>query len=852
MNIKNVLVFAGVKKQSMKIALKIFALLLITQFSVNAQVGSFPSVDISPGEYEIGGITVTGATYSDENALKIVSGLKVGSKIRLPGEDLGNAVRALWKLKLFDNIEITKEKTLGEVLFINIKVTERPRISRHSFSGVKKGSHEDLNKIVDRFLPKGTMITENAKNNVAYGIKEYWREKGYLDTEVKVIEETDDSLLNSAKVRFDIDRNKKIKIQNITFEGNNNAKASKLRKLLENTKRRRKLFASSKFIKKDYEADKRKIIEYYNTIGMRDARIVSDSIWRGNNRHLNIHMKIDEGNRYYFRNISWKGNSIYDTETLNKVLGITKGEVFNQEFLDNRLRFSQDGRDISSLYLDNGYLFFQVDPQERVIGNDSIDLDIKIYEGPQATIDRIIIKGNDRTNEHVIRRELYTRPGDKFSRQDIIRSQRQIAALGYFNPETLGVNPITNPVKKTVDIEYTVEEKPSDQLELSAGWGGAGRGVIGTLGVSFNNFSIHNILKKESWNPLPQGDGQRLSLRAQSNGKYFQSYNASFTEPWLGGKKPMSFTVGGFLTNYTNGHDKSSTSFSSLKIINGTVGLGTRLKWPDDNFILNTELNIQSLQLTNYAVPLSNGLIIDNGKFNNWSLRFTLARNSIGDPTFPREGSQIEFIGQFTPPYSLFNPNRNYADESAQSKYKFLEYHKWRVNAIWYTTIVQNLVFKASAKIGLLGHYNSQIGTSPFERFVLGGDGLSGSNAFFNGNDLIALHGYDVSNLPASNAGGGAAFDKFTLELRYPISLNPSSTIYVLSFLEGGNSWSSIKDFNPFDLKKSAGLGVRVFLPVFGTIGFDYGLGFDKPEIKKGSALSQYGRFSIILGFEPD
>ena len=340
----------------MKITLQIILVLLLSVIHVQAQVTPFPGIELAPGEYEIGGITVSGASYSDENALKIVSGLKVGSKIRVPGEDLGNAIRALWKLKLFDKIEISKEKTLGEVLFINIKVTERPRISKHSFSGVKKGSHEDLNKIVERFLPKGTMITENSKNNVAYGIKNYWREKGYLDTEVKVIEETDDSLLNSAKVLFAIDRHKKVKIQNITFEGNKSAKSSKLRKLLENTKRRRKLFASSKFIKKDYEADKEKIIQYYNTIGMRDARIISDSIWRGKNGHLNIHMKIEEGNRYYFRNISWKGNSIHNTETLNKVLGITKGEVFNQELLDNRLRFSQDGRDISSLYLDNGYL----------------------------------------------------------------------------------------------------------------------------------------------------------------------------------------------------------------------------------------------------------------------------------------------------------------------------------------------------------------------------------------------------------------------------------------------------------------------------------------------------------------
>ena len=825
---------------------------LFFNFNIQAQQSDLPTLDLTPGEYEIGGISVTGASYSDENAIKIVSGLKVGSKIKIPGEDIGNAIRALWKLKLYDNIQISKEKAIGETIFLNIKISERPRIGRHSFSGVKKGSHDDLNKIVDRFLPKGTIATDNAKNNVVYGIKKYWIEKGYLDTEVKVDEEKEDSLLNSVTLKFVIDRHKKVKIQNIDFVGNESVKSSKLRKLMENTKRRRKLFSSSKFIKKDYDEDKVKIIQYYNTIGLRDARIAKDSVWRGSNKQLNIQITIDEGKRYYFRNIDFKGNSIYTQEALKKVLGINKGDVYNQELLENRLRFSQDGRDVSSLYLDNGYLFFQVDPQEKVVAADSIDLDIKIYEGPQATIDRVIIKGNDRTNENVIRRELYTRPGDKFSRSDIIRSQRQIAALGYFNPETLGVNPITNPVKKTVDIEYTVEEKPSDQLELSAGWGGAGNGIIGTLGVSFNNFSINNILKKESWNPLPQGDGQKLSLRAQSNGRFFQSYNASFTEPWLGGKKPMALTVGGFLTNLTNGQDASSTSFSNLKIVNGTVGLGTRLKWPDDNFILNTELNIQTLKLNNYSVPLSNGLVINNGNFNNWSLRFTFARNSIGDPTFPREGSLIEMIGQFTLPYSLFTPNKNYGDLSNQDKYHFLEYHKWRVNAIWYTSLVDKLVFKAAAKIGMLGYYNKDIGTSPFERFVLGGDGLSGQQAFFNGNDQIALRGYDISNLPASNAGGGAAFDKFTLELRYPISLNPSSTIFILSFLEGGNSWSSLRDFNPFDIKKSAGFGVRVFLPVFGTIGFDYGVGFDKPNIPKGSGLSQYGRFSIILGFEPD
>lgn len=830
---------------------KIFSFFVFILFCLSTLFAQKEVKTAAPtGEFEIGGITVSGASYSDENAIKLVSGLKVGSKIRVPGEDIGNAIRALWKLKLYDNVIISKEKTVGEAIFLNIKVVERPRIAKHSFSGVKKATHEDLNKVVERFLPKGTIVTENAKNNVEKGIQNFFIEKGYLDTKVTVKEEREDSLLNSVRLQFNIDRMKKVKIQSITFVGNSNVKSSKLKKLMSKTHTRWKIFSSSKFIKKDYEEDKQAIIKYYNTIGFRDAIITKDTMWRGKNGYLRIQIKIDEGSRYFFRNIKWKGNSIYDVATLQRVLGISKGDIYNQELLENRLRFSQDGRDISSLYLDNGYLFFQVDPQEYVVTKDSIDLEIKLYEGPQATIDRVIIKGNDRTHEDVIRRELRTRPGDKFSRSDIIRSQREISALGYFNPETLGVNPITNPEKKTVDIEYTVEEKPSDQLELSAGWGGAGRGIIGTLGVSFNNFSIRNILHKEAWNPLPQGDGQRLSLRAQSNGTYYQSYNASFTEPWLGGKKPTSLTVGGFLTSLGNGQDASSTSYSNLKIINGTVGLGTRLKWPDDNFVLNTELNIQTLRLFNYPVQLSNGLTINNGNYHNWSIRFTLARNSIGDPIFPKDGSLIEFIGQFTPPYSLFS-STDYSKDPVQERFKFLEYHKWRFNAAWYTSLIQKLVLKASAKIGLLGYYNKQIGTSPFERFVLGGDGLSGQQAFYNGNDLISLRGYDVTDLPASNAGGGAAFNKYTLELRYPISLNPSSTIYMLGFIEGGNSWSSLRDFNPFDLKRSAGFGVRVFLPVFGTIGFDYGFGFDK-NLPTGSKAGAYGRFSIILGFEPD
>ena len=804
-------------------------------------------------EFEIGGIKVVGNNYSDENAIISISGLKVGDKLRIPGNPIPKAIKSLWRLRLFTDVQIIQEKTIGDVIFLEIVVEERPRLSVYSYTGVKKSLHDNLNDEVDRYLLKGGIVTDNVKVNASEAIEEYFIGKGYLDARVSVEEFADSSRVNSVRLVFDVDRGDRIKIQNIAFSGNENVVDKKLRKELSNTKKKGRLFGSSKFIQEEYAEDKQTLITYYNNIGFRDARVLGDSIWREDDGDLKLVIKLDEGNRYFFRNIQWKGNSIYESQVLTDVLGIQKGDVYNQELLETRLRFSQDGRDVSSLYLDNGYLFFQVDPVEVAIVGDSIDLELRIFEGPQATIDKVIITGNDRTHEHVARRELRTLPGEKFSRQDIIRSQRELVALGYFNPENLGINTPVNPQRGTVDIEYAVEEKPSDQLELSAGWGGQRR-VIGTLGVSFNNFSLRNIFNKEAWRPLPMGDGQRLSLRAQTNGDFYQSYNVSFTEPWLGGKKPNSFTMAGFYNRFAFG-TRNTSSYQTFNIIQGSLSIGTRLKWPDDNFISSTAINIQTLSLNNWLQGLfrtDDGGVVSSGSYNNFSIKQTIARSTVSDPIFPRNGSTISLSVQITPPYSLFN-NRDYSEDPVEDRFRWLEYHKWRFDAEWYTPIAGKLVLKAQAKIGILGFYSRDIGTSPFERFQLGGDGINNQQFGFAGVDIVSLRGYEVTDLEANIDQTGVqsatpAFDKFTLELRYPLSLNPSSSIYVLAFAQGGNAWRSLRDFNPFDLKRSVGLGLRVFLPMFGTLGFDYGIGFDK----QGNNLSDLGDFNIILGFEPE
>ena len=838
--------------------LLLIALACTTALAQTPQDSIIPAVDYdNEKEYEIGGLRVTGNEFADTDALIAYSGLKVGDKVRIPSPQFAKSIRALWRLKLFIDVQILIERTQGDVVFLEIRVVERPRYSRHSFTGAKKSNHEDLNDIIDKYLQRGTILTDNIKTTLVYALSQYYIEKGYLNATIEIKSTPDKRATNAVMLEFVVRRGKRVRIKSIDFVGNENIKDRTLRKKMKETAQTSRIFKKSKLVKKDYEDDKHNVELYYNTVGFRDARILSDSIWRNKKGQVMVQININEGNRYYFRDITWKGNTIYETDYLNQVLGISKGDVYNQELLETRLQFSQDGQDISSLYLDRGYLFFRVDPIENSIDGDSIDLELRIFEGPQATIDRVIIKGNDRTHEHVIRRELFTRPGDKFSRSDIIRSQRQIVNLGYFNPETLDIQTPVNPDRGTVDIVYTVEEKPSDQLELSAGYQPATAftrgGVIGTLGVTFNNFSVRNIPNKDAWNPLPQGDGQRFSIRGQTAGDRFQSYNASFTEPWLGGKKPNSLTLAGFYNKFTAGFF-GDENYQSLEIIQGTVGFGTRLKWPDDNFVFRADLDIQTLRLNNWTSFIDDqGRTVNRGIFHNYSLGLTLARNSINDPIYPRNGSMFSVKTQLTPPYSWFKDESFYETADVRDLYRNIEYIKWRIDAQWYTNLVGKLVLKTEAKIGMLGRWTDKTSLSPFERFELGGDGLNNQNFGLNGRDIISLRGYDVADIMSPYPGGAGVFDKFTVELRYPISLNPQSTIFITAFAQGGNAWQRIQDFNPFDVRRSAGMGLRVFLPMFGTLGFDYGFGFDKPSlIANDASWTEFARFNIVLGFEPD
>jgi outer membrane protein insertion porin family len=684
-------------------------------------------------------------------------------------------------------------------------------------------------------LIKGKVVTDNLIVSTENIIKDHFVDKGFLNVEIETVMENDTTLPNNVTLKFDVKKGKKVKIANIIFRGNEEVKHAKLRRSMKETKQRQwwRVWKTSKFLDYEYETDKKAIIAKYNQMGYRDARILSDTIYKVNNKLINVEINLEEGRKYYFRNIDWVGNTKYPSEVLNKILGIKKGDVYDQSRLEANLFMNPNGRDVSSLYLDDGYLFFNVEPVEALVVNDSIDLEMRIREGKQATINKVTVVGNTKTNDHVILRELRTKPGQLFSRADIIRSQRELSQLGYFNAETLGVEPKPNPVDGTVDIEYTVEEKPSDQIELSGGWG-AGR-IVGTLGVSFNNFSLRNMFKKGAWRPLPAGDGQRLSLRAQSNGLFFQSYNFSFMEPWLGGNKPNAFSMSAYHSVQSNGIQRGELNREAIRITGVSVGLGTRLKWPDDFFLLQGELSYQNYILENYQ--LISGF--NNGNSHTFSLKGTLTRNSIGDPIFPTYGSTLSASVEVTPPFSSFT-GIDYASAEQAEKYKLIEYHKWKFDAKWYISLAKNLVIQTKMQFGFLGGYNSDLGISPFERFYVGGDGLSGFG--LDGREIIALRGYDNNSLSANF--GGTIFTKYGAEFRYRISPNPQATVYVLAFAEAGDSWLTFDEFKPFQLKKSAGLGVRIFLPMFGLLGLDYGWRFDDVPGRPDMAPGQF-HFSI-------
>lgn len=784
------------------------------------------SIDILPDvKYEIGAINIVGAENLDRQVILLISGLKIGERITLPGTETTDAIKNLWRQRLFDDIGIFVTEVRGNVAYLEIRLTELPKLSFYGIRGdLSKTKKNDLREAIN--LTRGAIVTENLLVTTKNISEKHFVEKGYLNVNVDVSKRIDTTSSNAVIVEIKVDLGEKIKIKDIEFYGNKNLDDKKLRKAMKETTRKRiwTIFKSSKFLRDEYQDDKKLIIEEYNKNGYRDARIIEDSIFQVEDDRVAIHITVDEGDKYYFRKITWLGNTKYSNETLNKVLQIKKGDTYDAGFLQERLFLDPNGGDVSSLYLDNGYLFFDLNPVEALVENDSIDIEMRMREGRQATISKVTVIGNDRTNDHVIMRELRTKPGELFRRSDIQRSMRELQQLGFFEPSELNVLPTPNAETGTVDIEYSVVERSTSQLELQGGYG-AGR-IVGTLGLNFNNFSARSIFDKTSWKPLPSGDGQTINLRAQSNGLFFQSYSASFTEPWLGGKKPNSLTVSVY-HNIQNisGLPRDNPDRRSLSITGLTVGLGQRLKWPDDYFTLYQAIDFQLYNLQNY--PLG-GINFEEGSVNNIAYKITLGRNSTDYPIYPRKGSLFNISLELTPPYSLLS-NRDISTETDQEKFKFLEYHKWKVNSSWFTEILPKTVIKAAGEFGFLGSYNNEIGLPPFERFFLGGDGLQ--NFVLDGREIVGLRGYPNNSLVpggnSANALGGALYNKFTLELRYLITENPSAQIFVLSFLEGGNTFDNFSNYEPFKLKRSAGAGVRIFMPMFGLLGVDWGYGFD-------------------------
>ena len=793
--------------------------------------------------YEIGGINVKGAIYTDANGIIAITGLTIGETIRIPSDQISKAIRNLWKQQLFVDVAINIEKTIGDIVFLEIEVQEYPRFARHGYKGIPKGQHDDANAVVQRYLQKGRAATPAMKQSAINALKKLYIEKGFLDVAIEVDETEDVILKNSIRWIFNIQKGKRVRIAKINFHGVKNAKKGKLYRSMKETKRNNfwAIFKPSKFIQEEYEVDKNNLIAYYNSIGHRDARILKDSVYfvqKKNRKVLHIDMQVEEGNIYRFGSIKFKGNTIYSDRILKNIIGIEKGAIYDKDLLTTRLEFDKNGRDLKTLYMDNGHLFFRVDPIEKGIREDSIDYEIRIVEGPVAKIGAVRIIGNTRTSEHVIRRELRTLPGNNFSRSDLIRSQRELMALNYFNPETMQINTPVNIERGTVDIEYVLEEKISDQIELSAGWGGTT--VFGTAGIKLTNFSLRKFFQPKTWNPLPAGDGQTLSFRIQTNGPSYQSYNFSFTEPWLGDKKPNSLTFSAYYSNFTNGYTEESSALRRLQVTGATIGWGTRLRFPDDFFVYQASLNYKKMDLLRW-----DDINVPSGTYHNLSFNQTISRNSVDNPIFPTKGSNIALSMSFTLPYSLLSNN----NETSGTKDRLVEYHKWDFTTEWYGKIAKNFVVKIGGKMGFLGYYNPDLGVTPFDRYELGGNGLSNPQTV-QGRDVISMRGYELGDL-AANGAGATIYNKFSLEFRYLISPNPSATIWALAFLEAGNAWSNAKDYNPFDLKRSAGLGFRIFLPMFGTLGVDYGIGFDKPNLSGVKDFTKYGTFNIVLGVEP-
>ncbi|MDR2979670.1 MAG: outer membrane protein assembly factor BamA [Bacteroidales bacterium] len=824
--------------------------------------------------YEIGGITTSGSANFDPRMLLFA----VGERIEIPGDKISKSIKRLWETGLYEEIDIAITRIMDDIAFLDVYLVERSRLVAYGFSGINKSDETEVRAKIK--IAQGNIVNDNLKRTCTNIIKDYFIGKGFYNVSVSVREEPDKKVANGVNLFFNIDKGKKVKIAEITINGNQKVSKSTLTRAMKETKERSRfmpfykadtviaymfknpdyykskdilehasdyfgervklrIFKSSKFVESSYETDKNNLVSKYNDLGFRDAYIESDSIViNKNNMYININ--VNEGDKYYFRNITFVGNTKYKSEALSQLLRIEKGDVYNQSRLTANLTMNETGNDISSLYMNDGYLFFYANPVEVLIENDSIDIEIRIIEGKQARYNKILVSGNTKTNDNVIIRELTTIPGQMFNRADIIRTQQVLLSLGYFDQEKMQVLPKPNEADGTVDIEYVVEETSSDQFELSAGYGGGT--FLLSAGLAFNNFSFKKMFTKEAWRPIPSGDGQRLALRVSTNVLYYQYYSLSFSEPWLGGKKPNSLSVSVYYQNYRSGSGKRGESaYSAIDIIGANVSFGKKLKWPDDYFQVSHSLIYQHYRVTNYSGVFSS---FSDGYSNSFSYMFAIGRSSVNAPIYPREGSDILFSFQLTPPFSLLS-GKDFSNATAQEKYKYLEFYKWKFNVSWYTKVIENLVLNVRMKTGFMGYYNADIGAAPFERFYLGGDGLSTYQ--YDGREVIGMRGYDDSDFTPAN--GATIFNKFTAELRYPVSLNPAATIYLLTFVEAGNAWTDFKEYSPFKLYKSAGVGVRINLPMFGLLGFDWGYGFDKLP---GATQARGGKFHISINSSID
>ena len=842
------------------------------------------SYSLSPRKYKIADIKVRGVEKTYEDYVLIgFSGLSVGDEITVPGDEITGAVKAFWKHGLFSDVKILATKIEGDQIWLEIQLKQRPRISEVNYHGIKKGEREDLESKLG--MKKGFQITPNVIDRAKILIKKFFDGKGFKNVDVDIQQK--DDLAHEGEVILDIfiDKNEKTKIHRIYFDGNKALSARALKKAMKKTNEKfsfyndwkssiLEMFSTKKFTTEEYENDKKNIISKYNEHGYRDAVLLMDSVVNFNEKKVDIFLKVDEGQQYFLKDIRFVGNTKYSTDYLSAVLGMKPGEVYNQKKLDERLTSDDDA--VSNVYFNDGYLFFNADPVETDVQNDSIALEIRITEGPQATINRVIINGNDRLYEDIIRRELRTKPGQLFSREDLMRSIREIAQMGHFDPENMNPRPIPNAENGTVDIEYNLVSKANDQVEFSAGWGQTG--VIGKLSLKFTNFSMKNFLNPKTYKGIiPQGEGQTLTLSGQTNGRYYQAYSISFMDPWFGGKRPNTLSVSAYFskqTDISSNYYRNNSSYyynpysyyggyggyggygyggygnyygnynnyelaldpdKSMMVFGLSAGYGKRLSWPDDYF---------QFMATDWY-----DFLIQNGTSHNVNLEFLLQRSSIDNPLYTRRGSQFALSLALTPPYSLFD-NKDYAamDQYDEQKYKLIEYYKWKFKAKVFTplapmTVKRTPVLMARAEFGFLGAYNKNK-RSPFETFYVGGDGMSGYSSTY-ATETIGLRGYENGSL-SYNAN---AYSRLSMELRYPFILEPSSTIYGLAFVEAGNAWEDMKDYNPFNLKRSAGIGVRIFLPMIGLMGIDWAYGFDVPNIQTDGKRSG-SNFHFIIGQE--